>query len=102
MAWVSWKVQLGLFLVPTVLYGLAFLGQHFPKSEASAKGLSVGEMLKDVGILGALVACALVGLFFKDQLGSVLTFFTGSEFFSSATGVTFPGPSPSPSCWWWR
>ena len=35
---VSWKMQLGLFLVPTVLYGIAFFGQHFPKSEASAKG----------------------------------------------------------------
>ena len=75
---VSWKVQLGLFLVPTALYGLAFFGQPFPKSEASAKGLSVGEMLQEVGILGALVACFLVGLFFKDQLGGILAFFTGS------------------------
>ena len=69
---VSWKMQLGLFLVPTALYGVMFFGQHFPKSEASAKGLSVGEMLKDVGILGALVACFLIGLFFKDQLGGIL------------------------------
>jgi len=82
---VGWKVQLGLFLVPTVLYGIAFFGQHFPKSEASAKGLSVGQMLKEVGILGALVACGLVGLFFKDQLGAILTFFTGSDFFASTT-----------------
>ena len=82
---VSWKLQLGLFLVPTVLYGVAFFGQHFPKSEASAKGLSVGQMLKDVGIMGALVACALVGLFFKDQLGGILVFFTGSAFFTSPT-----------------
>lgn len=80
---VSWKVQLGLFLVPTVLYGIAFFGQPFPKSEASAKGLSVGEMLQEVGILGALVACALLGLFFKDQLGGILAFFTGSTFFAS-------------------
>jgi len=42
-------------------------------------------MLKDVGILGALVACFLVGLFFKDQLGGILAFFTGSTFFTSAT-----------------
>jgi MFS family permease len=82
---VSWKLQLGLFLVPTVLYGIAFFGQSFPKSEASAQGLSVGEMLKEVGVLGALVACALLGLFFKDQLGGILAFFTGSEFFSSTT-----------------
>ena len=78
-----WKVQLGLFLVPTVLYGIAFFGQHFPKSEASVKGLSVGEMLKEVGILGAVIACGLVALFFKDQLGGVLNFLTGSSFFTS-------------------
>jgi MFS family permease len=82
---VSWKVQLGLFLVPTALYGLAFFGQPFPKSEASAKGLSVGEMMQEVGILGAIVACFLVGLFFRDQLGSILSFFTGSAFFTSGT-----------------
>jgi len=82
---VGWKVQLGLFLVPTVLYGVAFFGQHFPKSEASARGLSIGQMLQEVGILGAIVACFLVGLFFRDQLGSILAFFTGSAFFASAT-----------------
>ena len=81
---VSWKIQLGLFLVPTALYGVAFFGQSFPKSEASAKGLSVGQMLQEVGILGALVACFLVGLFFRDQLGSILVFFTGNAFFASA------------------
>lgn len=64
----SWKVQLALFLVPTVLYGLIFMGQSFPKSEASAKGLSLGEMMKDVGILGAGVACYLLVLFFQNAL----------------------------------
>src|SRR5829696_4527489 len=82
---VSWKVQLGLFLVPTLLYGIAFFGQSFPKSEASAKGLSVWTMLREVGILGALVACVLIGLFFKDQLGSILSFFTDNAFFTSGT-----------------
>lgn len=65
---VSWKIQLGLFLIPTVLYGLAFFGQHFPKSEAAAKGLHVGEMLKEVGILGSAVAAYLLVLFFQDAL----------------------------------
>jgi len=82
---VGWKLQLGLFLVPTLLYGIAFFGQSFPKSEASAKGLSVWTMLREVGILGALVACVLIGLFFKDQLGSILSFFTGNAFFTSGT-----------------
>ena len=80
---VSWKIQLGLFLVPTALYGLAFMGQSVPKSEASMKGLSVGQMLRDVGILGAVVACFLIGLFFRDQLGAILGFFTNNPFFSS-------------------
>lgn len=78
---VSWKIQLGLFLIPTILYGLAFLGQKFPKSEAATKGLSVSQMLRDVGLLGALVACALIALFLKDQVGGILFFFTGSDFF---------------------
>ncbi len=79
---VDWKIQLGLFLIPTVLYGFAFMGQTFPKSEAAAKGLKMGDMMKEVGLLGALVACAIIGLFFKAQLGGVLAFFTGSDFFT--------------------
>lgn len=80
---VSWKIQLGLFLIPTLLYGFAFLGQSFPKSEAAEKGLKFGDMMKEVGLLGALVTCGIIGLFFKDQLGGVLHFFTGIEFFIS-------------------
>ena len=70
----------------------------FPKSEASAKGLSVGQMLQEVGILGALVACVLVGLFFRDQLGAILGFFTGNPFFSStAWSVTRLGDGGGPA-----
>lgn len=68
-AGISWKIQLGLFLIPTVLYGIAFMGQKFPKSEAAEKGLKVGEMLREVGLLGAAVACYLLVLFFQDALG---------------------------------
>src|SRR2546421_2135012 len=60
----GWKAQLALFLIPTAGYGLMFFGQRFPKSETSAKGLSLGEMFKGVGILGALVVCFLLALFF--------------------------------------
>ena len=66
-AW-HWKWQLGLFLIPTAIYGLMFMGQHMPKSEASQKGLSVGEMFKDVGFLGGAVACVLLALFFVGVL----------------------------------
>lgn len=65
----NWKYQLALYLIPTAIYGLMFLGQHMPKSEASEKGSSLGEMFKDVGILGALVVCYLLSLFFAGNLG---------------------------------
>jgi len=61
-----WKVQLALYLIPTALYALMFLGQSFPKSAAAAKGASIGEMFRDVGILGAAVACFLLAKFFAD------------------------------------
>jgi MFS family permease len=67
-AW-PWKAQLALFLVPTLVYGLMFLGQHMPKSEASQKGMTLGEMFHDVGILGGLVVCFLIALFFAGPLG---------------------------------
>jgi MFS family permease len=72
----SWKAQLALFLIPTAIYGLMFLGQKFPKSEASEKGLSLGEMLKDVGIIGAAVVGVMLALFIKDGLGPLLEGFT--------------------------
>ena len=60
---VPWKIQLALYLIPTAIYGIMFFGQSFPKSEASEKGASLGEMFKDVGMLGALIVAALLVLF---------------------------------------
>ena len=65
----SWKVQLATFLLPTAGYAFMFFGQKFPKSEASRSGLSLGEMFKDVGLLGGAVVCFLLSLFFSDALG---------------------------------
>jgi hypothetical protein len=45
-----------------------FMGQKFPKSEAAAKGLKIGEMLREVGLLGSAVACYLLVLFFAGAL----------------------------------
>jgi MFS family permease len=66
---IGWKVQLSLFLVPTAIYGLIFVGQKTPRSEASEKGIRFADMFKDVGILGSLVVCYLLSLFFADALG---------------------------------
>lgn len=85
---VGWKVQLALFLIPTVIYGLMFLGQKSPKSEASAKGVSLAEMFKDVGLLGALVVCFLLSLFFAGALGwSQLTSYIVAGVLLIAVGV---------------
>lgn len=66
-----WKLQLALYLIPTAAYGLMFMGQKYPRSEAAEKGASIVEMFKSVGILGALVACYLLALFFGDLFKGV-------------------------------
>lgn len=73
---IHWKWQLAIYLVPTIVYGVMYMGQKYPRSEAAEKGLGLGEMLKDVGILGGLVICYLVSLFLG---ASVLTPLLGAE-----------------------
>lgn len=80
---VSWQIQLSLYLIPTVIYGFMFMGQSTPKSEAAAKGLKLGEMLKDVGMMGSAVVALFAWLFAKDALGPMLNGLTGVEFFVS-------------------
>lgn len=76
-AW-NWKWQLALYIVPTIVYGVMFFGQKYPKSEASAKGLKIGEMFKDVGILSGAVVCFMLYLFTKGTL---------APFFDDASSV---------------
>ena len=66
---VAWQIQISLFMVPVVLYGLMMLGQRFPKSEASRSGVSYRDMLGELGLLGMAVICGLLSLFFKNDLG---------------------------------
>ena len=68
-----WHHQLALYMVPVLLYGLMFLGQPMPKSEASKRGLTLGQMFKDVGILGGLVVCFLVAMFFSGVVTPLVT-----------------------------
>ncbi|MCE9631336.1 MAG: MFS transporter [Planctomycetia bacterium] len=66
---VAWQIQISLFMIPVVLYGLMMIGQRFPKSEASSSGVSYRDMLGELGLLGAAVICGLLALFFKNDLG---------------------------------
>ena len=44
---VKWEIQMSLFMIPVVFYGLMCLKQKFPKSEASVHGVSFVDMLKE-------------------------------------------------------
>lgn len=83
----GWKAQLSFYLVPTIAYAVMFMGQNFPKSEAAAKGASFAEMFKDVGILGAIVASALIALF----LGGTLQLFGVPAQAAEITGYVVGG-----------
>lgn len=84
---VGWKIQLSLYLIPTLVYGLMFLGQHMPKSEASEKGAKLGEMFKDVGLLGAAVVCYLLSMFVSGPLAALF----GLESFPASIGYLAGG-----------
>lgn len=61
---VKWEIQISLFMIPVVLYGLMCLKQRFPKSEASEHGISFFDMLKEFAaplLLLLLVIHALLG-----------------------------------------
>ncbi|MBO0860544.1 MAG: MFS transporter [Chloracidobacterium sp.] len=42
----SWQTQMGIILIPTIVYGVLIFGQRFPLTERKASGVSTGEMLK--------------------------------------------------------
>ncbi len=61
---VTWEIQMALFLVPVLLYGIMIMGQKMPKSEASQAGVGYGEMLSQLFrplMIVLLILQALVG-----------------------------------------
>jgi MFS family permease len=65
---VKWEIQMSLFLLPVVIYGVMLLGQRFPESEASKHGVEYSDMLKELGLLGAIVIAPLFILGLRDLL----------------------------------
>ncbi|MGE0756789.1 MAG: sugar MFS transporter [Pirellulaceae bacterium] len=45
---VDWKIQMSLFLLPVIAYGVMLLGQRFPKSEAASAGVTTAQMISSV------------------------------------------------------
>jgi MFS family permease len=54
----GWRWKIGLFLLPTLVYGLMMLGQKFPVQERVAAKVSYADMMKEFGWAGCLIVCA--------------------------------------------
>src|SRR5579864_8269823 len=65
---VSWQVRWGIVLAPMVLYGVLMLGRRFPASEAKESGISARAMMGEVGLLGAAVVVALLGVWLSGDI----------------------------------
>ena len=65
---VSWQTKVGLIFIPTVVYAFMLWKRTFPVQERVAAGISYKEMLKEVGMLGALIISAMVFM----EIGRIL------------------------------
>jgi MFS family permease len=80
---ISWQIQMGLILIPTVLYGILIFGQKFPLTERMASGISTGEMIRAAVrpgfllLLLCMMITASVELAPGQMVGSVLSNLAG-------------------------
>lgn len=69
---VKWQYKIAIILIPMLIYGFLMLKKKFPVQERVAAGVSYKDMLKELGILGALIIISLivfeVGNFFNLSL----------------------------------
>lgn len=56
----SWKLQVGVVLVPTLIYGAMMLKAKFPIQERVAAGIPYKDMLKEAGAVAAFMVAFLV------------------------------------------
>jgi hypothetical protein len=86
---VRWEVKMGIFLVPTLAYGILMIGRKFPRSEASVAGVSVGTMLLEFAspiLLFLILLHAMVG-FVELGTDSWIQNITGTILSSGAKGT---------------
>jgi MFS family permease len=63
---VGWMIRWVIVLAPILIYGLMMIGRPFPQSEAKEHGVSMQSMMGELGMLGAAVAIALLGLWMSN------------------------------------
>lgn len=71
-----WQWQMGLVLIPTIVYGAMLLGQQFPVQERVAANVPYIEMLREFGA----GSCFIVSFFLVAGLNQILVI-TGMETF---------------------
>ena len=68
----KWQYKIAIILIPMLIYGFLMLNKKFPVQERVAAGVSYRDMLKELGIMGALIIISLivfeVGIFFSLSL----------------------------------
>jgi hypothetical protein len=57
----SWRWKVGLYVVPTLIYGWMMLREEFPVQERVAAGVSYVDMLKECGWGGCFLICLFLG-----------------------------------------
>ncbi len=62
-----WRYKIGLFLIPTVVYGVMLLGQKWPVQERVAARISYREMLQEFG----WGSCLIVAFFTAKALDEI-------------------------------
>jgi MFS family permease len=67
---VAWELQMSLFLLPVVFYGVLCIGQHFPKSEASTAGIPYAQMLAQFAAPLLLLLLVIHGMLGYVELGT--------------------------------
>lgn len=67
---IPWEVAIGLFLVPTLIYGVIVLKEKFPMSEARAAGVSFATMLLEFASPILLLLLVLHGMVGYVELGT--------------------------------
>ncbi len=74
----SWQMQMGVILIPTIVYGVMIFGQQFPLTERKASGISTGEMLRTglnpafLLLIGCMMITASIELAPGQMVSSVL------------------------------
>jgi MFS family permease len=74
---ITWEIRWGIVFAPMVLYGVLMFGRRFPTSEAKESGISTRAMMGEVGLLGAAVVVALLGLWLSSDVVPGLLKLTG-------------------------